>query len=100
MINKEYLKKNIEEIRGLLTKNEIHKAYDKLISLNEFSDDIDNYTCYFANSLDDGISDFACDFNEDEENGTIMVEAVLGGYIPAKASDIEDTLKEIEIKFL
>lgn len=80
----------------------MHEAYNKLISLNELNPDIDNFTVYFINSLDVYFeeSEECFDFDVDEEMGTILVEAVLGGYIPAKPHDIEDTLKEIEKAYL
>lgn len=101
MKNKAMLKKEISEIRELLLKNNINEAYNKLISLNTIYEDIDDYTCYFTNTIDlDVETDCEYDFEVDEVNGTIVVESVVGGYIPAKASDIEDTLQEIESKFL
>lgn len=101
MDKKVLLVEKISEIRELLSKKDIHGAYDKMISLNTVYEDIDNYTCYFANSIDIDLgTDCDVSFEIDEDNGTIVVESVLGEYIPAKITDIEDTLEEIESEFL
>ena len=89
-MNKIEFKKQIQEIRELLKANNIIEATDKMIDLNRYSIDVDNYTQYFISSID-------IDIPGDEK---IMVEAVLSGFVEASAMDIEDTLKEIEEKFL
>ena len=89
-MNKMEFKKQIKEIRELLKVNNIIEATDKMIDLNRYNIDIDNYTQYFISSID-------LDIPGDEK---IMVEAVLSGFVEASAMDIEDTLKEIEEKFL
>lgn len=99
MYNKESLRKEIAGIRELLSQNNLHDAFNNMIDLNIFDASIDEYTKYFSNTLSDD-ANIEYDFELDEINGTIVVESVLGGYIPAKVSDFEDTLKEIEEKFL
>lgn len=88
----------IKQIRELLKQDDMHKAYDLMIGLNRFNEKVDNYTVFFINSLDVDKRYIEDDVEIDEENGSILVESVLGGYILAKADDIEDTLKEIEEK--
>ena len=89
-MNKIEFKKQIKEIRELLKANNILEATYKMIDLNRYNIDIDYYTQYFISSID-------IDIPGDEK---IMVEAVLSGFVEASAMDIEDTLKEIEEKFL
>ena len=89
-MNKIEFKKQIKEIRELLKANNIVKATYKMIDLNRYNIDIDYYTQYFISSIE-------LDIPGDEK---IMVEAVLSGFVEACAMDIEDTLQEIEEKFL
>ena len=92
MLNIEF-KNEIDNIRRMLTNGNIHEVYDRMISLNEFNKDVDDYTCYFMNSID------ASEFYECEENeldGIIIVENGLGNYQRATMKDIEETLNEIE----
>ena len=88
----------IAHIREQLRQGDLMGAYDNMISLNQYNHKVDYFTCYFIHSddlpleyIDDGELQFI-----DQEQGAIMVESVMGQYIVAKASDIEDTLTEIE----
>ena len=94
---KKEFKKEIDNIRAMLSHATMHEIYDKMISLNEFDVKVDDYTCYFMNSID------ASDFYECEENeldGVIIVENSLGFYQRATMKDIKDTLDEIEERLL
>lgn len=95
------MKKRIEQIRGLLRDNKINEAYDMMISLNEFDERVDNYTCYFINSLDLDKETLGALYDDvDKDNGSILVECVLCGYMYATSFDLEDTLQEIEYNLL
>jgi hypothetical protein len=88
----------IKHIRGLLKVNSIHEAYDEMVSLNQYDHRADYFTCYFIHSDDvplEYIDERYLD-HIDQEEGCILVESVMGQYIPAKVRDIEDTLDEIE----
>ena len=91
------LKNEIDNIRGMFSSANIHDIYDRMISLNELDKNVDDYTCYFMNSID------ASEFYECEENendGIIIVENGLGFYQRATIKDIEETLCEIEENLL
>ena len=91
------LKKEIDNIRAMLTSATIDELYDRMINLNTFNENVDDYTCYFMNSID--ASEFyECD--ENEFGGMIIVENGLGFYQPATIHDIKETLDEIEERLL
>ena len=102
MKNRESFINEISSIRSLLSENNIMGAYDKMISLNEYDDRVDDYTCYFLNTFTDNIDYSIIEGATEEqlEDGIVIVEGALSGYVVAQASDIEETLKEIEENLL
>ena len=100
MLNREGFINEINSIRALLSENNIMDAYDKMISLNEYDKEIDDYTCYFSHSLDIDYDLIKGATEEQLEEGIIVVEGILGGYIVAQAHDIEETINDIEKDFL
>ena len=80
------LLKGIEEIRGIIeTGASMEEVYNSMIDLNRIDVRVDDYTCYYMDSIDLG-----------HEYSKIMVEDMFGGYLEATMEDIKVTLNELE----
>jgi hypothetical protein len=79
-----------------LKVNDFESAYNSLISLNDYDESIDESTKYFVVASVLKEAEPSIEYSDD----TVLVEDAVGYFVRASVKDFEDTLEEIERKYL